>query len=147
MSRWTIRELNETDTLTFAMIILSDRRMGLNQEAPLAKKIGQVYKELEELRDLVRQDAKYAPEALTLKDAIHDAVEHEMLRIDIKTVLRENPTWLCGYSHKQIYKNSEMMDQIIRRYDGYYDSDLGHWSNVERAVEDGIADVIERRKS
>lgn len=54
MRKWTIKELKETDDLTFAMVILSDRREGLNQEAPLAKKVRSAYHTLEQHRDAAR---------------------------------------------------------------------------------------------
>ena len=50
MNRWTIKELKETDDITFAMCILSERREGLNQEAPLAKKLRSTYHTLDRLK-------------------------------------------------------------------------------------------------
>lgn len=50
MNRWTMKELEKTDNITFAMCILSERRSLLNQEAPLAKKLQSAYHTLEELR-------------------------------------------------------------------------------------------------
>jgi len=51
VNRWTIKELKDTDDITFAMCILSERREGLNQEAPLAKKLRSAYHTLDELKN------------------------------------------------------------------------------------------------
>jgi hypothetical protein len=37
MKRWTIKQINETDDLTFAMCILSERRETLDQENQLVE--------------------------------------------------------------------------------------------------------------
>ena len=39
MSRWTIKQLNEADNLTFAMSILSERGKDLNPHTPLSQKL------------------------------------------------------------------------------------------------------------
>ena len=51
MNRWTIKELKETDDITFAMCILSERRENLNQEAPLAKKLRSAYHTLNSMKE------------------------------------------------------------------------------------------------
>lgn len=56
MERWTIKALQETDDITFAMCILSERREGLNQEAPLAKKLQSAYHTLDNLRTAVNNN-------------------------------------------------------------------------------------------
>lgn len=55
MRRWTIKQINETDDLTFAMCIMSERREMLNQEAPLAKKLRSAYHTIDHLRPFVRE--------------------------------------------------------------------------------------------
>lgn len=57
MERWTIKALKETDDITFAMCILSERREGLHQEAPLAKKLRSAYHTLDDLRQRPQADS------------------------------------------------------------------------------------------
>ena len=53
MNRWTIKELENIEDITFAMCILSERREMLNQEAPLAKKLRSAYHTLDKVRENV----------------------------------------------------------------------------------------------
>lgn len=50
MGGWTNKKLTETDDLTFAMSILSERCNKLNPEAPIAKKLAGTRNTLDKLR-------------------------------------------------------------------------------------------------
>ncbi len=69
-NRWTIKQINETDDLTFAMCILSERREMLNQEAPLAKKLRSAYHTLDSLRN--RRSIMAEKKAAMTKEIISD---------------------------------------------------------------------------
>ncbi len=146
MNRWTIPQLSEVDNLTFAMCILSERAAGLNPEAPLARKIHEARKVLEALRD----DHWQRPE-LDAREAIWRAVERENAIDDIKTHLglsddgEQDHADLHGMTPEDVFADKEIMDRIIERLD---DSEIGQdwWFAVEASIEDGISDVLEKRK-
>ena len=50
MNKWTIKALKETDDITFAMCILSERRKSLNPNAPFAQKLANTIQLLEKIR-------------------------------------------------------------------------------------------------
>ncbi|MCD8239379.1 MAG: hypothetical protein LUC92_08605 [Clostridiales bacterium] len=50
MDRWTMRELKETDDISFAICILNERKKGLTPYSPLGVKIGEAVKTLSEIK-------------------------------------------------------------------------------------------------
>lgn len=57
MNKWTIKQLNETDDLLFAISILNERKLKLNPFSPLAEKISRTVARLNKIRDLAQSDA------------------------------------------------------------------------------------------
>lgn len=51
MERWTMEELENTDDISFAISILSQRRNGLNPYSPLSMKLAQTIATLENIKD------------------------------------------------------------------------------------------------
>ena len=62
MERWTIKELRNTDDLSFAIQILNERRKGLNPYAPLYGKISQTVNTLTRIRTEQITQGAAAPE-------------------------------------------------------------------------------------
>lgn len=58
MERWTIKDLNSTSDLDFAIRILSERRKPLNPYSPLGSKLSQSILFLEKLRDAQNKENK-----------------------------------------------------------------------------------------
>ena len=50
MDRWTMRELKETDDITFAICILNERRRGLTPYSPLGMKLSEAAHTLSEIK-------------------------------------------------------------------------------------------------
>ncbi len=50
MDRWTMRELKETDDITFAIDVLYERRKSLNPYSPLSQKITEAIATLNRIR-------------------------------------------------------------------------------------------------
>lgn len=54
MDRWTMKELKETDDISFAIQILYERRKSLNLYSPLYQKISEAVNTLDRIRGAVK---------------------------------------------------------------------------------------------
>ena len=142
MNRWTIKELRETDDITFAMLILSERRETLNQEAPLAKKLRSAYHALDDIRGgmSMKPDLNIGS---SIRELIYREKEREYLMDDIKIQLEREELDLHGLTPEQVLADGAIIAQILHRF-GKCETD--RWENVEYAVETGIKEVLENRK-
>ena len=150
-SRWTMKELRETDALTFAMCILSERREELSQNAPLAKRLKEVYHILGALRDTCRESEPYSQGLISEQEAIFRVVQRNYLIRDIedhmcgdsyrsKDLLEEH-----GLTPEGVMEDREMLDRIVRYFEKY-DGEDDFWTTLDRAVIDGVTDTLELRK-
>lgn len=55
MKKWTIKELNAIDNITFAKTLLSERKDALTYYSPLAKKLSEAIAELNGISESRRQ--------------------------------------------------------------------------------------------
>ncbi len=142
--RWTAKQLNETDDLTFAMCVLSERRELLNQESPLAKKLQRVYRVLEELRDMCREHQHYAEGMLSTQDAIYKAAERMNIMADIESCLIDSDHInVFGLTPAQIMADKEIIGHILHQY---FNND-DYWCWIKATIEHGIKDVVEERRN
>jgi hypothetical protein len=59
MDRWTMKDLNNTDDLTFAECVLNERARTINPYSPLAEKIKKTIATLEVFKaELIKQQNK-----------------------------------------------------------------------------------------
>ena len=142
--RWTIKELNEMDDITFAMCILSERREKLNQEAPLAKKLKKAYNTLNDVRGGAPMNPISHSGWGSIRQRIFKEVEDGFWREDLEIHLEHEKNDLKGFTADEIMADEEIIEQIRRRYDK---CETDHWSNMEYAIETGIEEVLERRRS
>ncbi len=151
-NRWTVKELNEADDLTFAMCILSERRGLLNQEAPLAKKLHQAYHTLEELRDACRENRHFADGIITVKEAIYRQVQHGHLLEDIAGRMSEETSDCIDYLEQvgltaaSIMGDVGMVEKVVEIFHKL-DGESDYWNTIDLAVMQGVKEVLESRSA
>lgn len=69
MERWTMKELKNTDDITFAVCILNERKKTLNPYSPLAKKLEEAAKTLSEIK---AEKDRYIARISDLGDGVTD---------------------------------------------------------------------------
>jgi hypothetical protein len=143
-NRWTITQLEEIDDLTFAMCILSERREMLNQEAPLAKKLRRAFHTIEELRDAYRKVTHNSPNTISIKEAIHIAVERENTMDDIERHLKNDQPDTKGLTPEQVLADREIMEAIIEHFNRHGIGEE-YWYALENAIEVGIESTLKHR--
>lgn len=143
MSRWTIKQLNEMDDLTFAMCILSERREMLNQNAPLAKKLASAYHMLDDVRGgkpMTSGNDMWG----SMRERIYREVEHAYMMKELKRHVTEENHDLQGLSPDEVLADEVIVDQIIHRF-GKCEHGEDYWLAVQYAIEQGIKEVLESR--
>jgi hypothetical protein len=143
MERWTIKQLKETDDITFAMSILSERLGGLNVNAPLAKKLQSARSTLDNLRG----GCPLVPPNSDMWGSMRERIYREMQDYYTMDYLRghiENENHdLCGLTAEQVLADGEIMDRILHRYEKCESND---WDNMEYAIENGIKEILATRE-
>lgn len=102
MDRWTMRELKETDDITFAICILNERRRTLTPYSPLGMKLAEAAHTLANIK--AEKDSYLA------RISAADKQENE-------TVILENETDLSGCDEEtkaQILENAERLNSVER---------------------------------
>jgi len=150
MSRWTIKELDTMDDLTFAMCVLSERKEKLHQGAPLAQKLASARKTLEQLRDATRQWPN-----VSVMESVYRKMQHDYLIEDIKAHLTDEsysttcstPDFLSnlGLSPDDVLSDTEMISRITELFHKH-DGENDYWGILHLAVIQGVTEVIESRK-
>lgn len=106
MDRWTMRELKETDDITFAIQILHERRRGLTPYSPLGMKLSEAAHTLSEIK---REKDRYLERVSAVCTTPEAADEQE----DDTEVL-EGVTDLSGCDEEtkaQILENAAKLDE------------------------------------
>ncbi len=142
MNSWTVKQLNETDDIIFAMCILAERKQTVNPYSPLWKKLTQVHKTLDELRGGCPSSME------AIRERIFIEVKQSGLIEDIITEVRnyeENDRKLLqGYSGGYIIEN--LITEIAERFDAKEDSGIDYWTNNENAVEYVLENHVRKDK-
>jgi len=141
-----MEQLKEVDALTFAMCILSERRSGLNQEAPMAKKLVSVYKTLEELRDIVRENQYFCGDLVSEKEAIYRHVQVEYMVQDIEDFLGYDEDTAMfleenRLSFEKLVSDKEMLEAVLTLMVRYETRD--HDYRMRCAVREGVKQALE----
>ena len=76
MDRWTVKKLNNTGDIDFAIAILNERKIKLNPFSPLGSKISSAVTTLEKLKNEQGTDAK-KPEISVRRGVILDFIKFE----------------------------------------------------------------------
>jgi hypothetical protein len=134
-NKWTIKELEELDDITFAMCILSERRESLNQNAVLAQKLRSAYNTLVELRPANRE---------TTQTAIYEEVKRRNLIEDVRKQL--DMVDLHSLTHKDVLGDEEIIARIAGKVDGFY-FDSTYWDAFNTFVEEAISEVLAEREN
>ena len=120
MSRWTIKELNETDDITFAMSILAERRNALsNLEAPLAIKLNRAHNTLDRIRGgtplMLNGDEK---EYDRISFRMHMERNDQELLSFLTGMLnaQEEEIDLSGYAVDDILADGDIVGSILKRF-------------------------------
>ena len=148
MNKWTIKRLNETDDITFAMCILSERQAGLNSNAPLSQKIAKTLIMLEKIRGGCPVAADDCLDII--RERIYLEVDREHIVEKIKERLEEKSGDevygynLHGLTIDEIFADNEIMKCIISRV-GNCECRDGFWDDLDLAINQSINDIIESR--
>ena len=152
MNKWTIKKLNETDDITFAMCILSERQASLNPNAPLAQKL----QNARLLLDKVRGGCPITSDVISDAGDIYSAVcnrihleeERKCTIADITGRLNEYDTLsidLHGFEPAEVLTDKQMMACIMERlFKCSCEND--YWECVDMSIERGIAEALDLRK-
>ena len=146
MRKWTMKELRETDDLTFAMAIMRERSGKLNPNAPLMKKLNKAVATL----DAVRGGSKMPPgmdELSFIRTYIFYEVDKEHKLGDICGILENESSRLDlqGLKPEEVIADEQMMKKILRLLEMCGCGD-DYWIGVDSAIENGIRDVLAERR-
>lgn len=94
MDRWTMQELKDTDDISFAVAILGERKKGLNPYSPLAKKLDEAARTLEEIK---HEKDRFIARISGIPDACDDGEVTDFSDCDEET-------------KRQILENAEKLD-------------------------------------
>ena len=119
--------------LSFAVAILEERLKMLDYDAAFARK----------LKCAIPATFPPTYSLYSLSEQIYRFMERWYTVEDIKIQLDREEIDKCGLSSGQILGDEEIIAHILHLY---HKCETGQWENMEFAVEQGIADVVNSRK-
>jgi hypothetical protein len=146
-NRWIKKQLEETDDLTFAMSILSERGSRLNPNTPLGKKLKRAQGVLEELCDACCKNPFYASGEISVMEALYRASQDRLTLDDLTCRIKEyeeNDINLSDLAPEAVLADAEIMKRIAAKFDSS-DCNNSYWDNMDNAIEEGIAEILTER--
>lgn len=110
MDRWTMKELAETDDITFAICILNERRRGLTAYSPLGLKIKEAERTLSQIKDETEKYRAAISEVCMSENKCDDGEETDLSDCDEETkaeILDNDSYWKTVFQEAEEKDNCE----------------------------------------
>ena len=145
MIKWTMKNVRETDDITFAISILNERKVKLKQGSHLLKKVLRAIHTLALVRGAESPDM-LGDCLLEIRRGMCCDLKREYIISDIRHALEEEQTKLNlhGVLPIAVLADAEMIE---RAYQLLICMGKGeeYWVGVKAAIENGVRDILEKR--